>query len=64
VGDARGLFHHRQQPHAPLAVGTFDPLDYEHYVDTQVRAVAEPVLLILGLDFAHVVGDARQLRLF
>ena len=41
-----------------------DPLDYEHYVDTQVRAVAEPVLLILGLDFAHVVGDARQLRLF
>jgi DNA polymerase-2 len=41
-----------------------DALDYEHYVDKQVKAVAEPVLTILGLDFAHVVGDARQLRLF
>ena len=27
-----------------------DPLDYEHYLDKQVRAVAEPVLTLLGLD--------------
>ena len=40
------------------------PLDHEHYVDKQVRAVAEPVLALLGLDFATVVGDARQLSLF
>jgi DNA polymerase-2 len=40
------------------------PLDHEHYVDKQVRAVAEPVLALLGLDFASVVGDARQLSLF
>ncbi len=40
------------------------PLDHEHYVDKQVRAVAEPVLSLLGLDFARVVGDARQLSLF
>jgi DNA polymerase-2 len=40
------------------------PLDYEHYVEKQVRAVAEPVLAILGLDFARVVGDDRQLSLF
>jgi DNA polymerase-2 len=39
-------------------------LDYEHYVDKQVRAVAEPVLALLGLDFAEVVGDRRQLSLF
>ena len=40
------------------------PIDHEHYVEKQVRAVAEPVLLHLGLDFARVVGDDRQLRLF
>jgi DNA polymerase-2 len=39
-------------------------IDYEHYVEKQVRAVAEPVLALLGQDFAEVVGDARQLRLF
>ncbi len=40
------------------------PLDYEHYVEKQVRAVAEPVLTLLGLEFARVVGDDRQLSLF
>jgi len=40
------------------------PLDHEHYVDKQVRPVAEPVLALLGLDFAQVVGDDRQLSLF
>jgi DNA polymerase-2 len=39
------------------------PLDHEHYVQKQVRAVAEPVLTLLGLDFARVVGDERQLTL-
>ena len=40
------------------------PIDHEHYVDKQVRPVAEPVLALLGLDFAQVVGDDRQLSLF
>jgi DNA polymerase-2 len=40
------------------------PLDYEHYVQKQVRAVAEPVLVLLGLDFDRVVGDDAQLTLF
>jgi DNA polymerase-2 len=39
-------------------------LDREHYVQRQVRAVAEPVLQVLGLDFDVVVGDDRQLALF
>ncbi|MFN7976158.1 MAG: DNA polymerase II [Acidobacteriota bacterium] len=38
--------------------------DHEHYVQKQVRPVAEPVLELLGLDFDRVVGDDRQLRLF
>ncbi|HEX4152314.1 MAG TPA: DNA polymerase II [Steroidobacteraceae bacterium] len=36
------------------------PLDREHYVEKQVRPVAEPVLETLGLDFESVIGDARQ----
>jgi DNA polymerase-2 len=40
------------------------PIDHEHYVQKQVRAVAEPVLTQLGLDFDRVVGDDAQLRLF
>ena len=37
------------------------PLDREHYVEKQIKAVAEPVLTTLGLDFARVIGDNRQL---
>ncbi|MEZ5064785.1 MAG: DNA polymerase II [bacterium] len=40
------------------------PLDREHYVQKQIRPVAEPVLAELGLDFDVVVGDDRQLALF
>jgi DNA polymerase-2 len=39
------------------------PLDREHYVEKQVKAVAEPVLTTLGLDFEQVIGDNRQLDL-
>jgi DNA polymerase-2 len=40
------------------------PIDHEHYVQKQIRAVAEPVLSVLGLEFDRVVGDDTQLRLF
>ena len=40
------------------------PLDYVHYIEKQVRPVAEPVLALLGLDFARVTGTERQLSLF
>lgn len=39
------------------------PLDREHYIDKQVKPVAEPVLTTLGLDFDRVVGDSHQLSL-
>ena len=39
-------------------------LDREHYIDKQVKPVAEPVLDILGLDFARVIGDTRQFDLY
>lgn len=39
-------------------------IDREHYVDKQIRPVAEPVLSALGLLFDRVIGDDRQISLF
>ncbi len=39
-------------------------IDHEHYVQKQIRPVAEPVLAILHLDFDRVIGDDTQLELF
>jgi DNA polymerase-2 len=39
-------------------------LDYDHYVEKQIRPVAEPVLALLGLDFAKVAGTEKQMSLF
>lgn len=47
----------------PLEALTAPP-DREHYLDRQVRPVAEPVLHTLGLEFDAVIGDATQLALF
>jgi DNA polymerase elongation subunit (family B) len=40
------------------------PIDREHYVQKQVKPVAEPVLEALGLEFEHVIGDSRQIDLY
>jgi DNA polymerase II len=40
------------------------PLDREHYIDKQVRPVAEPVLEALGLDFERVIGEPQQFDLY
>lgn len=37
------------------------PIDREHYVNKQIKPVAEPVLAALGLDFERVIGDSRQM---
>ena len=39
-------------------------LDHEHYVQKQIRPIAEPVLQVLGLDFDRVIGDDAQMMLF
>jgi DNA polymerase-2 len=46
------------------AGATSSPLDYEHYVDKQIRPIAEPVLSLLGLEFKKVIGDETQMGLF
>jgi DNA polymerase-2 len=40
------------------------PIDHAHYVEKQIRPVAEPVLALLGLDFDEVSGARKQLSLF
>jgi len=40
------------------------PPDREHYLERQIRPVAEPVLATLGLDFDTVIGATAQLPLF
>jgi DNA polymerase-2 len=40
------------------------PIDHEHYVERQLRAVAEPVLALLGQDFDDISGSRKQLSLF
>jgi DNA polymerase-2 len=47
----------------PVEAAEHEP-DREHYVEKQVKPVAEPVLAALGLDFARVIGDDRQMGLF
>ena len=46
------------------AAGRKSPIDYDHYVEKQLRVVAQPVLAELGLDFDRAVGRDRQLKLF
>ncbi|MEM9556602.1 MAG: DNA polymerase II [Acidobacteriota bacterium] len=41
-----------------------NPLDHEHYVQKQIRPIAEPVLRHLHLDFDRAIGDDTQLSLF
>jgi DNA polymerase II len=40
------------------------PLDYEHYVDKQIRPIATPILDLVGQRFDKVIGDDTQLELF
>ena len=39
-------------------------IDHEHYIERQIRPVAEPVLAITRRDFGEVRRNERQLELF
>ena len=41
-----------------------NPLDYDHYVEKQLRPIAEAILPWLGLEWDAVVGKPRQMGLF
>jgi DNA polymerase-2 len=46
------------------AAGRHHRIDYEHYIERQLRPVAEPVLAISRRDFGEVRRNERQLELF
>ena len=46
------------------AVSRRSPIDYEHYVDKQIRPIAEQVLEHLGVRFDEALGEATQGSLF
>jgi DNA polymerase-2 len=65
AGRVRGRMEYVVTTAGPQPAGAAQaPLDHEHYVQKQVRPVAEPLLALQRLDFDAVVGDARQLSLF
>jgi len=43
---------------------TSAPLDHEHYIEHQIRPVANAVLRFLGRDFGELVDRRKQLELF
>jgi DNA polymerase-2 len=64
-GKRRGRISYVITTAGPEPVGAqTHPLDYAHYIEKQIRPVAEPVLALLGLDFPRVAGTERQLSLF
>jgi len=64
-GQRRGRVSYVVTTEGPEPVeGRRHPLDYDHYLDKQVRAVADPVLALLGLDFTDVTRGRKQLPLF
>jgi DNA polymerase II len=49
----------------PEPVGNvLHPLDREHYIEKQIKPVAEPVLATLGLEFDRILGRVRQFELY
>jgi DNA polymerase-2 len=40
------------------------PPDYDHYVEHQLKPVADAILRFVGTDFDSIVGTSRQLSLF
>jgi DNA polymerase-2 len=64
-GRVRGLIEYVMTTAGPEpAAARRSPIDYEHYVQKQVRPIAEQVLPLLGVDFETTLGEETQGRLF
>jgi DNA polymerase-2 len=64
-GGARGVIEYVMTTAGPEpAAARRSPLDYRHYVDRQLRPIAEQVLPHLGVSFDQALGEGRQMTLF
>ncbi|HET6277473.1 MAG TPA: DNA polymerase II, partial [Candidatus Polarisedimenticolia bacterium] len=62
---ARGLIEYVVTTAGPEPVAALTgAIDYPHYVERQVRPIAEQVLPLLGLTFEEALGEEAQGRLF
>ena len=65
AGELRGVIEYVITVEGPEPAGRQDNLlNYEHYIERQIRPVAEPVLRILQRDFDEIRRNQRQLELF
>jgi DNA polymerase II len=62
---SRGLIEYVMTSAGPEPAATrAAPIDYRHYIDKQIRPIAEQVFPHLGLSFDEVLGEAGQMKLF
>ena len=65
AGELRGVIEYVITVEGPEPAGRQDNLlNYEHYIERQIRPVAEPVLRILQRDFDETRRNQHQLELF
>jgi DNA polymerase-2 len=65
AGELRGVIEYVITVEGPEPASRQDNLlNYEHYIDRQIRPVAEPVLRILNRDFDEIRRNQHQLELF
>ncbi|HKB07155.1 MAG TPA: DNA polymerase II [Candidatus Polarisedimenticolia bacterium] len=64
-GPVEGLVEYVMTTSGPQPAGAVAaPIDHAHYVDKQIRPIAEQVFPHLGLSFDEALGEARQMPLF
>ncbi len=63
--EQRGLIHYLWTLEGPQPVGRLtSPIDYEHYLEKQLKPIAQSFTEVLHTDLAHIFGDEEQLKLF
>ncbi|MEK7283572.1 MAG: DNA polymerase II, partial [Acidobacteriota bacterium] len=64
-GPVEGLVEYVMTVSGPQPVSARTaPVDHAHYVEKQLRPIAEQVFPHLGLSFDEALGEARQMKLF
>jgi len=63
--DQHGLIHYLWTTEGPQPVGKVTaPIDYEHYVEKQLKPIAHSFTEVLGIDLETLFGSEEQLSLF
>jgi DNA polymerase-2 len=64
-GSRRGLIRYLLTTQGPQPLGKLSaPIDYEHYVEKQLKPIASTFTEVLGADLEQLFGSGRQLSLF